>query len=78
MFDLIPNLWGYAATAVLAIVAFLGAFIAGRRGGRQRAENKALRRRVKDMKTATEVRDEVDAKTDAAVRGDLGRWVRPE
>lgn len=34
--------------------------------------------RTKTIQKAEEVENAVDAKTDAAVRGDLGRWVRPD
>ena len=62
-------------------VAFAGlglAWISGNRSGAMRGRNKALRKANDNLKTAIEVRNATDAKTDAATRNDLSRWVRPE
>ena len=54
------------------------AFLTGRAGGAAKVKRKQAEARVETMKYANEVRDAVDAKSDAAVRGDLGKWVRPD
>lgn len=46
--------------------------------GRSDAKAKQTKARMETMEKANEVRSAIDAKSDAAVRGDLGKWVRPE
>lgn len=46
--------------------------------GRSDAKAKQTKARMETMEKANEVRNAIDAKSDAAVRGDLGKWVRPE
>jgi hypothetical protein len=57
---LIPDAWGYVATALGAVVALVVAFIAGRRGGAVRAENKALRANDKANERITASEAEMD------------------
>ena len=72
--QIISPFWPY----ILAAGGFVVAFLTGRMGGAAKAKRKQAEARVETMKDANEVRDAVDAKSDAAVRGDLGKWVRPE
>jgi uncharacterized membrane protein YdjX (TVP38/TMEM64 family) len=72
------DLWGYAAAALGVIAAFVAAYFTGRRSGAVARDLAASRKRVDDLKAAIEVRIETDAKTDVAVRDNLGGWVRPE
>lgn len=60
---------------VLLVLTF-GAY--QRRQGAQTAKAKQAQQRMETMEKANEVRSAIDAKSDAAVRGDLGKWVRPE
>ena len=80
MIELITSIipWEWLAGVVALAVAIAGAWWRGRRSGAVRRDLAASRKRGDDLKTAIEVRDETDAKSDAAVRGDLGKWVRPE
>lgn len=55
------SLWLAAATAVAALFAVIGAFVQGKRSGRQQVENKAL----KDQMLT---REEID---NATIDGDL-------
>ena len=71
---LVPNIWPY----LLAVGGLVVAFLTGRAGGAAKVKRKQAEARVETMKDASEVRDAVDAKSDAAVRGDLGKWVRPD
>ncbi|WP_263846912.1 hypothetical protein [Sedimentimonas flavescens] len=64
------------AWSAAAALALLGAWIAGRREGRQAAKSEALRKDSEAKADALEVRHEVDQKSDADVRADLGRWMR--
>jgi uncharacterized membrane protein YdjX (TVP38/TMEM64 family) len=57
---LIPDVWGYVATALGAFVALVVAFIAGRRRGAVRAENKALRANDKANERITASEAEMD------------------
>ncbi len=68
------KLWALAAGA--AVLAVLGIYAKGRSDAAQKAKAKALQRKVETMETAKEVSDEVNAKSDAAVRDALGKWVR--
>jgi hypothetical protein len=70
----LPDVWPY----LLAIGGVVVAWLSGRSSGAAKAKKKQAEAQVKTMKQANEVRDAVDAKSDAAVRGDLSRWVRPD
>lgn len=63
-----------AAGAFALLVA--AAWFKGRRDGAQAAENRHVRRRVEAMQEAMEVRDDVQSRSDDAVRDDLSRWMR--
>jgi flagellar biosynthesis component FlhA len=71
----IARLLGKVLGIALAVLTF-GAW--QRRQGAQGQKAKQAEARTKTIQKAEEVEDAVDAKTDAAVRGDLGRWVRPD
>ena len=64
------------AWAAAAVLALLGAWVAGRRDGRQAAKSDAIRKDAKATQDAMEVRNEVDQKSDADVRSALDRWMR--
>lgn len=63
---------------VAALLGLLGFGYLQRRKGAQEAKADRAAETIKTMKTADEVQDEVAAKSDAAVRADLNRWVRPD
>lgn len=63
---------------IIAILLAGGAALGLWRGGRKAEQNKTIAKSATDMKTAIEVRNATDAKSDAAVRAELDRWVRPE
>ena len=64
------------AWASAAVLALIGAWVAGRRDGRQAAKAEALRKDAAAKQDALEVRNEVDQKSDADVRSALDRWMR--
>jgi HAMP domain-containing protein len=68
--------------ALVALAGIWGYGAARKRQGasqaRSEAAAKAAQRKIETMQTAKRVRDEVDAKTDAAVRGELRKWLRPD
>lgn len=64
------------AWAAAAALALLGAWVAGRRDGRQAAKSEAISKDAEAKGDALEVRHEVDQKSDADVRADLDRWMR--
>ena len=68
----------FMAWALAGLVAIAGIWMAGRRSGAVARDLRASSKRADDLNTALDVRTETDAKTDAAVRADLGKWVRPE
>jgi len=63
-----------AATAIAALAAL---YFRGKAEGRQEAETKHVRRRVEAMKTAKDVRDEVESDPYFIDRA-AGRWVRSD
>lgn len=68
----------FMAWALAGLVAF-GLLLASlKRQWAVARDLRASRKRADDMNTALDVRTATDAKTDAAVRADLGKWVRPE
>ncbi|MDF2140873.1 hypothetical protein [Paenirhodobacter sp. CAU 1674] len=64
------------AWSAAAVLALLGAWVAGRKDGRQAAKSEALRKDAEAKQDALEVRNEVDQKSDADVRSALDRWMR--
>lgn len=70
----LPDVWPILAAGLALVVGWFTA----RRSGVQKQKAKQAEARIKTMKKSEEVEDAVEAKTDAAVRGDLGRWVRPD
>jgi len=66
------RVWG----ALAAIGVFLGAWLAGRRGGAVAAKTKAAEKAADDLQKAKDARDEVDSKSNGAVHDALGRWMR--
>lgn len=84
---MIALLWNFlignkiARTIGMIVMAVLGVLTFGaikKREGARDAKRKAAEARAKTIEKAEKIEDAVDAKTDAAVRGDLGRWVRPD
>jgi len=61
------------ATAVAALAAL---YLRGKAAGRKEAETKYVRRRVEAMKTAKDVRDEVES--DPYFIDRAGKWVRSD
>ena len=73
MIALIPGeLWALLA----GLVAVLGAWLAGRRGGAVGAKNKAAQRNAEAAAKAKAVRDEVDSISDDDVSKRLSKWQR--
>lgn len=70
----LPNVWPW----ILGALGIGAAYLTGRSGGAAKVKRKQAEDRVETMEKANEVRNAIDAKSDAAVRGDLGKWVRPE
>jgi hypothetical protein len=71
---LLPNVWPW----ILGALGIGAAYLTGRSGGAAKVKRRQAEDRVETMEKANEVRNAIDAKSDAAVRGDLGKWVRPE
>ena len=63
---------------LLGALGIGAAYLTGRSGGAAKVKRRQAEDRVETMEKANEVRNAIDAKSDAAVRGDLGKWVRPE
>jgi hypothetical protein len=63
---------------LLGALGIGAAYLTGRSGGAAKVRRRQAEDRVETMEKANEVRNAIDAKSDAAVRGDLGKWVRPE
>jgi hypothetical protein len=70
----LPNVWPW----ILGALGIGAAYLTGRSGGAAKVKRRQAEDRVETMEKANEVRNAIDAKSDAAVRGDLGKWVRPE
>ena len=70
----LPNVWPW----ILGALGIGAAYLTGRSGGAAKVRRRQAEDRVETMEKANEVRNAIDAKSDAAVRGDLGKWVRPE
>lgn len=75
---LIPGAWKWLAAAGAALVGILGIYAKGSSDAKAKFKAKQAEARIETMEKANEVRSAIDAKSDAAVRGDLGKWVRPE
>ena len=71
---LLPDVWPW----ILGALGIGAAYLTGRSGGAAKVKRRQAEDRVETMEKANEVRNAIDAKSDAAVRGDLGKWVRPE
>ena len=71
---LLPDVWPW----ILGALGIGAAYLTGRFGGAAKVKRRQAEDRVETMEKANEVRNAIDAKSDAAVRGDLGKWVRPE
>ncbi len=63
---------------IIAGVVALGAYFKGRKDVNDERDAKEERAKTEAMETSRDVKDAVAAKTDAARRADLSRWVRPE
>ena len=73
MIALIPGeLWALLA----GLVAILGAWLAGRRGGAVGARNKAAQRNADAAAKAKAVRDEIDGISSDDVSKRLSKWQR--
>ena len=71
--DLLP----YIIAALTALVGIGGAYFKGRSDAKAKAAVKDLKAKVETMETAKEVRDDVAAKSDGAVRDALrDKWMR--
>ena len=70
----LPDVWPW----ILGALGIGAAYLTGRSGGAAKVKRRQAEDRVETMEKANEVRNAIDAKSDAAVRGDLGKWVRPE
>lgn len=64
----------YLLGVVAFVVTVFGIYFKGKSAGRKDAENKHTRRRVEAMKTAKDVRDEVD--NDPYFIDRASKWVR--
>jgi predicted methyltransferase MtxX (methanogen marker protein 4) len=67
----------YALAFGAAVLVLLGIYQKGRSDAAHKRDVKDLKVKVETMETAKEVRDEVDAKSDSAVRDALrDKWMR--
>ena len=64
----------YAIGVAVFIAAIFGIYFKGKSAGKQQVENEHMRRRVDAMKTAKDVRDEVDS--DPYLIDRANKWVR--
>jgi len=75
---LIPGAWKWLAAAGATVLSIAGIYLKGRSDAKAKFKAKQAEARIETMEKANEVRSAIDAKSDAAVRGDLGKWVRPD
>jgi hypothetical protein len=68
----------WLAGAFALIVAALSIYGKGRADAKAKRDKKDLERKLKAKETREEIEDATRAKTDAARRAELDRWVRPE
>lgn len=71
-------LTGQLLPYIIAGVVALGAYFKGRKDVNAKRDAKEARAKIEALETSRDVKDAVAAKTDAARRADLSRWVRPE
>lgn len=71
---MITRLKLWLAGAAAFVVTVFGIYLKGRSAGRQDVENEHVRRRVDAMKTAKDIRDEVDSDSDLVRRS--SEWLR--
>ena len=60
--------WERIAGAGAALIALLGVWIAGKRSGAVRAENRGLRKTIETMETRNEVENRIASERDARSR----------
>lgn len=70
------KLW-LAGALALAVTA-LSIYSKGRTDAKAKSDKKVLEQKLKAKETREEIEDAVAAKTDAARRAELERWVRPD
>ena len=68
----------WLASIAAAIFAFLGAFLYGKRAGKQEQENKQKKEILDDVKKAKEASDYSDSLTDKQRRDELLKYVRKQ
>lgn len=66
----------FMAWAAMALAALAALWALITRNTSLRGQNKALRNTADNLQTVIEVRNDVDAKSDADVRNRLDEWVR--
>lgn len=71
---IVGGLW----KTIAFVLGALGIYLKARSDTNDKRDKLELERKLEAKETRDEIEDAIDAKTDAAVRGDLGRWVRPE
>lgn len=60
--------------AIVGVVAGAVALLFARRSGKQAADNKQLRKRIKDMEEARDIERDADAMSDDEVIKEAGKW----
>jgi hypothetical protein len=68
----------YLIAALGAMAALVMAFFRGKASANAKRDARDANAKIKALETSEDVKNAVAAKTDAARRADLGRWVRPE
>ena len=63
----------YLLSATAAVAALIGIYLKGKHAGKKQVENEHNRRRIDAMKTAKDVRDEVESDPDLVRRA--SEWV---
>ena len=66
----------YAALLGFAVIGILGSYWLGGRDGVARRKQRETLKRLKDMKKAREIEDEVASLDDDALRKRANKWVR--
>jgi len=75
---LLESVSGPLAAFVALIVSAFVAWFGGRVSGKRAVKAKLDKKKAEDLEATIRVRNANAAKTDAAVSGDINRWMRPD
>jgi len=75
---MLTRIQSWILTAAAALLALIGVYASGSRAARRAEELKQARSRVETTRKAHDVKQEMDALSDDAVRVRASRWVRGE